>query len=578
MKKALIIMLVLLVQLTGKTQNHVWTGANSNVWGDPQNWDMGTVPGPGDKAVIPQGTPYCGIVGNVTVGEIKNLGEVKIYNVTDKSTISTSGFTNEGTVTQSDPGSSTIITGIGENKVEVTNNGTIKVGNYSVNNGSTVTNSGMFDAKKITIQSDVLENKTSSTIDASKLTIKSGTITNNGTVEVRTIGSSNGLTIEGKVLHNEGTINATSMTGSSDPIIEIKCTSKVENYPNGSITASSITECNKVKVVVSAPKVFNYGKISGYKTITEKGTSADTPFGAILLVSEDLVVEDQARLVADKIILVFHDFYSYLITVPHSIEGTSGIELRGDKGSFYLIQGKCAEDLYYSSDGAITVLCDSIRCDSSAFQYLCDPDPLMGPADTTYVSGMITSASVTDSVGGSGTFRVILQNQGTGHRSFDYAITSPCGWITPVSGTTQLLGPFQYDSIFVNYEIPEHPSDTIEYIRQLLSVPGIFSDTSYSFISVSDSINLAINELSVNSNEFDFVVYPNPVSEFCRICSNRNAKIEIYTPDGKYVTECFVTKGQPLIWNMPGGFKPGVYFFHGRSGNQHRIKKAVLLN
>jgi hypothetical protein len=82
----------------------------------------------------------------------------------------------------------------------------------------------------------------------------------------------------------------------------------------------------------------------------------------------------------------------------------------------------------------------------------------------------------------------------TGNKVFDYMISSSPGWIETVSGTTQQLSPFQFDSLLINYDIPVFGDTLTDTIMIITSVPGVYADTSYSYLRSSPSMFVEINE------------------------------------------------------------------------------------
>gem|GEM_PF-3891001 len=576
MKKTVIVIISIFIFFSVSADDITWTGGQNGSWHNPANWSTGSVPHAGDNAIIPAGTPTCVVTGNVSVGGINNSGHLQVLNENTE-TIQTNSITNSGVINTGSQTSSDNLQVSGLNGgINIQNTGTISGGSVVIINGSIFNNSGTVSGLYIEIKADNMTNTGSGELVAGNMSVDCGNVNNAGQITVNTFGNADGFSMTGNTLHNEGAISVVVINNSKDPAVDITFQTKIENYPDGKIELVAPNGQQK-KIAISSPKLYNYGKITGYGTIAGAGKTDTIPSGTLILTGSDMVVDYHTRLRAKKIIMVYHSLYTYQVPSTHAVEALSDIELRGDPGAIYFIQSTCAENLFYSQTGNILILCDTLRVNSSTIEFLCDPDPITGPSDSTYIRGRIIPAMITDSAGGSGSFRVLLQNQGTCYKAFSYLVISPNGWITPLTGTTQVLKPFQFDSLEIQYSIPENPGIKSEPVSQILSVPPIFADTSYSYIRVSDSIVVGINDKFNIHKDFPLHVFPNPFSENCQIISGIDSEISIYDQLGRRILTTRSFKGRPLVWEPEANGNPQGYFVIAKAGNRYASCKLVFI-
>jgi len=231
--------------------------------------------------------------------------------------------------------------------------------------------------------------------------------------------------------------------------------------------------------------------------------------------------------------------------------------------------------------------CNNIIPPAQGMNYICDVPANVHPADTTIIQASVSSEYVYDDAGHSGAFYVQLKNSGTGSRAFDYSVSSINGWTSESSGSTQVLVPFQNDSILINYTIPEGMYSQTDTITVSLS-SGDFSISAQSYIhSKPDSTTVIIEP--GNAIQKVATVFPNPFRENTCISytleSRGTVQFDVYDMNGRQVyfgKPGVQTPGlNQLNWNASGNqgqkLKAGIYFYRILVDTQSRYSGKLIM-
>jgi hypothetical protein len=569
---------ILVLVIAGRTEEVTWTGDVNASWNEPGNWSNGKVPGREDIVTIPEGTPPCMISGTVEVTRLKNFGEIQVPGTEFGygATVIAHKFENVGIIKPYGLFQiSMMIQGTVFEPIEIYNSGQLLMPVLNIRDASSVVNAGIIDVYNTSIQTGEFVNEANAKIDAHRVQINGVHLENWGEIKALGDNPNQGISLQGNSLINNGSIQLSSSKENPKGFFELLMRKWFENWNWGKIVSLSANH-KPVDIHISSPILDNYGNITGYKA-TPGMMRADTVVaGKVILVGDFIASNFKPVLAADRVVLTFHTMLFEKVDTLHIMQADSSLEFRGDKGSIFHVEWS-VQNMLYSALGDIHILSDTIRLDWSTLEDLCDPDPITGPADTNYFAGHIFSASVMDTSSGTGSIRVYLQNQGTGHRSFDYSFTSPEGWITPVTGSTALLPPFAFDSVDIQYAVPSQPTVKTSIIEQVLTTTGGFSETTFSSIFLTDSVSLGIEDPQPVSRDLCLYVQPNPFHGRCRITAGRDAEIRIYDLTGQKLA-CFMAEGDKAVeWQPGGALRTGYYLVEARSGHRVVSLKIVYL-
>jgi hypothetical protein len=135
-------------------------------------------------------------------------------------------------------------------------------------------------------------------------------------------------------------------------------------------------------------------------------------YGDVSIVAESAwIVGDTSESISAKTLRIV---FSYLcISGIDSIMGIYAgkkIEFFGVAGSILNLQLNNVKDMMFVNAGTIEIQSDSIIDPPSGINFICHPDPVVGPSDTTFTQIYIESRHVFDHAGTDSTFKITVQN------------------------------------------------------------------------------------------------------------------------------------------------------------------------
>ena len=593
-----------------------WQGIIDNNWHNPANWSTNTVPTTVDNVTIPSGTSICkaySIGGNKTLANsLKNYGNLEfhggcpvIYDFQNHNQVSIHGFLSDRSVIFSD----LYITSF-------KNYGTITSGsdcslylycsNMSFYNQGTI-NVGGFGAYVKDFETHSLSHLESSSNNESEIiNIECSNIfINNGLIKAKENIFENvpNLNITSKNIINNGFILGCNSTNKKGGDINLTATEKIVNTKY--VKAGNSTNQLDGAVKPIAKKIDNTGRfISGSSTLEE---TIDIPlysqtsfktfnspyssviyFGNMFIAADSILIHgDSARVEADTLIIVFNYLKISDLTEYESIFADELIVFRGTQNAVLDVSQNMGPITIftYSPGSRIDIYCDSIIPPSQGLSFVFSPAPNVYPSDTTYINGYISQEIINDTAGASGTFNLTIQNHSTANKSFNYSISSAKGWVTTMNGTTQMLAPFQFDSLMVNYTIPSTADTLIDTVTQVLYVPGMFRDTVYSYIQSSPGSGVGIKKNQTYVDDFRlYQNYPNPFNPTTSIRfdlkKSSHVKLVVYDVLGREVALLLNEKlsygGYTVVW-LAKDYPSGVYFYKLVADEFVDVKKMLLI-
>lgn len=575
MKRITLIVLHLffLVSINAQTTATFTNGDGNNEWHTAENWDINEVPGTNVHAIIPSGESVY-ILDNVSVKSITNSGNITIGGVGNVG-IQTNSFTNVGICKTALMSHNNKIRGIGqddrgdETKVEINNSGNIEdngqAGNLTFGAVSTFTNSGNISVFSFLIVATYFYNLSSGIISTSSI-----------------FGN---FIIACLFFYNYGFLNALYN-------MSVTTTFGVNYGVMAAMWGSIFCIVNGYYWQVFGPGIQStlygnimmacfYGLIKGQLIAGESGKGnqmiRDAGDGHVeIAVDTAWVVGDTAKIRGESIRFVF-DYLDFIgIDSIKDIYANSKIEFYGTAGSILRIEGwNAAEDFIYCESGNIEIYSDSIYLFDNDINYYCHPNPIVGPSDTTFIQTYIESVYVLDSTGSNGSFKADIRSNSTGHRTFDYSIFSELGWVNTTAGTTQLLDPFQFDSLMVDYAIPLSGDTLTDTVMVILSIPGEYADTAYSYIRSYPSSIVGMEENQIKNATLNLNVYPNPFTGKTTITVNEDAIITITDINGKLISEFSVLANKRQSWLPSDEFGSGLYFINASNGKSELVEKVL---
>jgi len=511
MKKLLLLtVLILFTSLISFSDEITWTGAGGdNLWHNSANWSTGNIPTGDDNVTIPGGSPTCRVhLYTARAGTLNNHGNMEFQGGSH----SISDFQNHQDVTISRVGTSYSSVSFNLRNANFENHGTISNGNSHCDliiegSQASVTNNGTINVESFSADVEHFETSFASTLRAGnfhrsndRFNIEcSGNFVNNGTIEERsshyTHGDAPGITIIAQSVTNTGDIFGGNAHYENYDAGSINITANTfVNSERGRIVSGSVAAgIRHAEVSINAQQEINHGYIAAGRSRGKEESEVvnkDIYFGNIFVAADSIMVQgDSARIDADTLTFVFNFLKISDILSFASIYCDELIEFRGTGGAVADLSTNNGSGILFTAGGAIKFYCDSIIPPPLGLNYICSTFPEVYPSDTNYTNGFISKEFITDTAGSDGVLNLLIQNQSAANKSFHYSVSSAKGWISPLNGTTQLLAPFQFDSLMVNYTIPSAADTLIDTITQVLSVPGMFSYTAYSYIQSSFASN-----------------------------------------------------------------------------------------
>lgn len=591
-----------------------WTGAINNDWHDHRNWSTNTVPTTSDNVTIPSGTPVCKVSGfgsgNAGANSLKNYGNLEFHGG-DPAIFD---FQNHNQVSLHAFGSDRVVDFSSIGNVSFKNYGTISSTDCSLSlygRNMSFYNQGNIDVDRLYAHVKNFETHFLSHLEAGDpgstgtMDIKcENNFINNGSIKGKNeVNEGSSLEIKAKNITNNGFILGSNRNDGKGVDIYLVASEKIINTKY--VVAGNSEQDRDGMVITIAKKIENTGRfISGSSTLEESldislysqkslntsngSESRIVYFGNMFIAADSIHIHgDSARVEADTLIIVFDYLKISDLTEYESIYADELIVFRGTRNAVFDVSQNMGDITIFAREpgSRIDIYCDSIIPPPQGLSYVFSPTPNVYPSDTTYTNGYISQVTVNDTAGASGTFKLILQNNSTSNKSFQYYVSSSKGWVTTMSGATQTLAPFQFDSLMVNYAIPSTADTLTDTITQVLYVPGVFRDTVYSYIhsSFGQSIGIRKNQTYIDDYRL-YQNYPNPFNPTTNIrfdlLKTSHVKLIVYDILGRevalLVNEKLSYGSYTADWFV-SGYPSGVYFYKLITDEHVDVKKMVLL-
>ena len=605
MKKLLLLTAFLfLTTLNAYSVDITWTGAaGDSTWRNPGNWSTNTVPTSNDNVTIPANTPTCCVYGLSTLqpeaNRVRNYGNMNFYGCSPairafynyssvhlyKNWVSSTinflafdTFVNDGNISSPWPGYAKLH--IESSTGSFTNDGTIDVFNFRADvaefkNGyfSTLEAGNMHEHDPIIINC-------------------TGSFLNLGTIFGRHEAST-GINITAQSFTNNYIID-TGQHSSVNPHggdLNVTADVFVNNERGKMRTGLGINTSHNGRININAQTETNYGRIYA-------GTSTPPPrsvlsskreqiyFNDVFMAADSILIQgDSVQIEADTLNFIFNYMKVQDVSQFDAIWGDKIINFYATANGILDISQGNGQYIISVGYGMINIYCNNIIAPPQGINYIFIPMPNVYSSDTTYTNGYISQEYVHDTAGANGIFKLTIQNNSTANKSFNYSISSKKGWVTTMTGATQILAPFQFDSLMVYYTIPSTADTLIDTITQVLYVPGVFRDTVFSFIQSSFGQGVGIQK---NQNYVDdfrlYQNYPNPFNPTTSIRfdlrKSSHVKLIVYDILGREIALLVNDKlsygGYTVDW-LGTGFSSGVYFYKLIAEDYIDMKKMVLV-
>ena len=576
MKKLLLLtILMFFTFLNSYSTDITWTGNVSSHWLNPGNWSTNTVPTSSDNVTIPLGSPTCQVgYERASAQVLKNYGNLEFHgtrpninnfqnynNVTLHTTSGTHGrnsvsfgglssFENHGNI-------SGCPLNVDDADCNFLNNGAIDVDYFfaAVNNFNTSSSSSLL------FGDGHLGNSSA---------IFSFNFNNNGIIKGK---PGAGMEIGSDYVSNNG-----SMIGGDHIYFDggsIRIRSKdFKNDENGIIrSGNGGSNAQNGIVRINSDKMQNKGKIAAGSTVKISLIESEREqiyFNDVFFAADSITVQgDSVQIEADTLNFVFNYMKIQDVSEYASIWSDVIINFYATANGILDVSQGNGSNIISVGYGSINIYCNNIIAPPQGINYVCAPNPNIYPADTTYTNGYISQEYVLDTAGASGTFKLLIQNQSTANKSFNYSISSSKGWVTTMNGATQTLAPFRFDSLMVNYTIPTAADTLADTVTQVLYVPGVFRDTVYSYIQSSFGQSIGIQKNKSYVDDFRlYQNYPNPFNPTTSIRfdlkKTSHVKLIVYDLLGREVALLVNDKlsygGYTVDW-LAKGYPSGVYFY-----------------
>jgi hypothetical protein len=457
-----------------------WTGnGGDNRWDNPANWDTGRVPGKNDNVTIPEETPECRISGYVDVQHFDNQGTIGAVPGSAFIGISAQGgFENHGTVSSH------------EARVNI-ETGT-----------ADLVNRGTIEGTRVHVETNTLENYDDASIrgfgtegnvfiHAQGAALNGGTIAggfpwtpqgDGGSVYIESgddmIGIRNGGVIEGGVPGDDIGCNGGDV---------FLVGPYIENYSYGEIASGDGgfwgTDGN---IGISTSNFINAGSVrAGRSHVPPPAKGVRQALLGKLFVSADslVIASGDSIVLADSLqfrgrVIIVRDVNWGIVQADHAVEFLTTVDGVVDFSETH------QEDAIYCNMGPNKIISDNIIAPAEGLGHIFFPAPEVHPANTTLVGGYVGRNHAFGPAGTTDSMTISLQNQSTTARVLNYSVHSFRGWVTPFSGSTTPLSPFDFAAFSAGYTIPEGTeSGVVDTVRAILTIAPDFSDTSLSTIT-----------------------------------------------------------------------------------------------
>ncbi len=110
--------------------------------------------------------------------------------------------------------------------------------------------------------------------------------------------------------------------------------------------------------------------------------------------------------------------------------------------------------------GEILIRGDNLIAPPIGYNAMCEPDPTVMGGSIAVSNVSIFGEPVMSFTGHSDSLEVLIRNEHSVARTFNYTVNSRLGWFTPVSGTTPTLDPWETHSFYVHFSIPSGFTET----------------------------------------------------------------------------------------------------------------------
>ncbi len=505
MRKTLIwTLLLILPAVSVFADDVVWTGVTGdNRWDNPDNWDTGNVPCVYDDVSIPAGTPVCQV-----------------------SVVTVNGLVNEGTI---EP---TLSGGVINVEGSLSNNGSIgKEDTWVYLNSSSMSNSGTVQGSYVSVDASDIENYPGGVIAGHGGENNHPAVSLSGSSSITNHGSVTGGNT-GYPFTKGGRIDiATSSSGSVSNLGNIKGGDGAGYGDGGSVRIRTGTLWNVGHVGSGNGVNGKDGTLTAYaRKVDNEGTMKGGDSMPPVLKSQREIIIGNVSLVADSIAI--HPDMNFIeadtlriicrTLLVNDINMFGGIWANSCSLIYTTADGSADFSGTHQSGGILTeppdgyhhIFSNNIIAPPEGLDYIFLPDPVTFPADLTITGGFITSMDEVGAEVSSGLLNITMQNHSTASKVLNYTVSSTRGWVSPTSGSTELLSPFAFADLLVDYTIPEDTAaGETDAVVAILTIGEAFADTSYSTIYCVDGVGSGgIDEQEVPMPFLVVECCPNPFS------------------------------------------------------------------
>ncbi len=605
MKNNILFTIVLiLLSFVSNADDITWTGAaGDNIWENPENWNTNSVPTGNDHVTIPEGTPDCKVMGDLmVVNTIKNYGNLEITGGSPH----LNSFQNYHNLvlTRFSSYSSVSFT---RSEMTFENTGRITTNGYCEfiveGTGASFSNYGEINVSHFNADVENFENGGTGELYSSIGHLSdyfeincTENFSNNGRIEGRTSTHQYGTSVKinAKVIENNGKIlggnNNMGYTGKRAGDIELNA-NRIENSKYGEIRSGSGQNGDyHGKIRINTHRNNNKGTIAAGRS-SDKSSADNTTdeiyFNDVSIAADSIIIKgDSAMIEGDSINFIFNYMKVSDIENLASIYADRMIFFRGTQNAIFDFSQNVGMDIIFNNihDSSIYIYCDNLVTPPEGLNWPFSPYPIVFGSDLSYINAYMSSDVVSDSAGSNGNFRIILQNQSTASRSFDYSVTSSKGWIIPSSGSTLLLEPFDFDTLIIEYNIPLNADTMIDTITQLLEVPDVFSTTSFSYIQSSIGTIVGMYEQQIQDYGQLYQNYPNPFNRETiigfHIDKEAFVTIKVFDHTGREIAvlaETYYSPGRHQVIFHASCLTPGMYIYTIQVNDIYMARKMMII-
>ena len=520
MKKLFFLILMsTLISANVMADDKTWTGAVSNDWNNPANWQGNSIPGSNDNINIPSGTPNCELPSESVVCEsITNNGTL----VGNNSTIQTSSFTNnayvnfESSLSITDKGSELNF----ENNANITGSNDSQFGIFITDNneiGPTLNNNGTIESKEVYINAHTINNSSNGSVEGNVSIHCSGTFQNDGNIQGSTGVFGGDILIDTSKLKNNGTIkggNATSDGEGDGGSVTIACTN---HEGDGNIIGGDGSDNGGLggNVMIGASGEFLiWGMLSGGYSFG--GWGKDDPVAADMFLTADTIIiapndhfisGGNIHITGKVIRIADIDNFAGLI-------GELGIEINTTAEGYLDLSELHTESAVFAASGNISIYSDNIIEPSEGINFVMDPDPQVNGANTNIIGASVSSGMHAYSAPAeNGIIEVRIQNQSTTAQTLHYTFSSNLDWVSTTNGSSDLLEPFEMAILEIPFTIPGNIEErTSDLVDISISIGGEELATGTAEITAIPDLIIGINNKPSQNQQLSLQLYPNPVT------------------------------------------------------------------